>query len=67
MGYMFNGCHSLSYLPDISKWNKKNVYYMEYMFAGCHSLSYLPDISKWNEDALYVKKENMFNGCFSLS
>ncbi|MBO6292125.1 MAG: BspA family leucine-rich repeat surface protein, partial [Selenomonas sp.] len=35
-------------LPDISKWNTKNVQTMSYLFSKCSSLSSLPDISKWN-------------------
>ena len=48
MSCMFNGCSSLSSLPDISKWNTNNVTNMSYMFSCCSSLSSLPDISKWN-------------------
>ena len=48
MSYMFEGCSKLSSLPDISKWNTKNVTNMSYMFYDCLSLSSLPDISKWN-------------------
>ena len=33
MSYMFYGCSSLISLPDISKWNTKNVNYMNSMFA----------------------------------
>ena len=59
MNGMFNGCKSLSSLPDISKWNTINVTNMSYMLNGCSSLSSLPDISKWNS-------RYMFYGCFSL-
>ena len=48
MSYMFDGCSSLSNLPDISKWNTNNVTKMNGMFSGCSSLLNLPDISKWN-------------------
>ena len=48
MSYMFEGCLSLSSLPDISKWNTSNITNMSYMFEGCLSLLSLPDISKWN-------------------
>ena len=44
---MFYGCSSLISLPDISKWNTKNVTDMGYMFYECSSLKSLPDISKW--------------------
>ena len=36
--FMFCGCHSLQSLPDISKWDTKNVKSMKYMFNGCSSL-----------------------------
>ena len=45
---MFDGCKSLKELPDISKWDTKNVTDMSYMFDGCKSLKELPDISKGN-------------------
>jgi len=48
MSELFSGCSSLSYLPDISKWNLNNVRNMNDLFSGCSSLSFLPDISKWN-------------------
>jgi len=45
ISYMFKGCSSLSFLPDISKWNTNNVTNMSYMFRGCSSLSSLPNIN----------------------
>ena len=33
---MFYDCNSLNNLPDISKWNTKNVKEMKYMFDGCN-------------------------------
>ena len=50
---MFNNCKSLSYLPDISKWNISKVKNMIGMFNCCESLSFLPDISKWNTKNVY--------------
>ena len=35
MSYMFSWCKSLKELPDISKWDTKNVTDMRYMFSGC--------------------------------
>ena len=32
---MFCGCKSLKSLPDISKWDTKNVTDMSQMFSGC--------------------------------
>ena len=43
---MFSACTSLSSLPDISKWETKNVTNMYCIFYGCSSLSSLPDIDK---------------------
>ena len=44
MGYMFDGCSSLSFLPDISKWNTNNVNDISDMFEifdNCVSLLFL--------------------------
>ena len=38
MSYMFSGCSSLNNLPDISKWDTKNVTDMSGMFRGCSKL-----------------------------
>ena len=45
---MFYRCSSLSYLPDLSKWNTSKVKDMIDLLYGCFSLSYLPDISFGN-------------------
>ena len=45
---LFNGCSSLKELPDISKWNTKNITDISRLFYNCNSLVSLPDISKWN-------------------
>ena len=45
MSYMFHGCTSLSSLPDISKWDTKNVTNMSYMFYWCSSLPSLLTLS----------------------
>ena len=39
---IFGFCISLKSLPDISKWNTKNVKSMKYMFYDCSSLESLP-------------------------
>ena len=65
MSYMFDGCSSLSSLPDISKWNTNNVTNMSYMFNGCSSLSSLPDISKWNTNKV-TDMSYIFSDCLSL-
>ena len=62
---MFSNCSSLISLPDLYKWNTKNLKTMEYL-SNCISLSICPDITKWNNyktDAInrtvdYQKSEN---------
>jgi len=46
MSYMFNECHSLASLPDISKWNTNKVIKHENFFKCCFNLSNLPNIFK---------------------
>ena len=53
---MFEKCHSLISLPDISKWNISNIIDMRRIFENCNSLISLPDISKWN---------NLFDGALN--
>ena len=65
MSFMFNGCSSLSSLPDISKWNTNNVTNMNCMFSWCSSLLSLPDISKWNTN-YFTNMSYMFNGCLNI-
>ena len=38
MSNMFSQCSSLISLPDISKWDTKNVTKMSDMFSECHNL-----------------------------
>ena len=65
MNSMFRKCESLSSLPDISKWNTKNVTSMSDMFRKCESLSSLPDISKWNTKNV-TNMYDIFNGCLNI-
>ena len=58
-------CNSLISLPDISKWNTKNVTDMSFMFYSCESLISLPDISKWNTKNV-IDMISMFSDCRSL-
>ena len=51
---MFYGCSSLILLPDMSKWDTKNVTDMFGMFYGCTSIKSLPDISKWDAKMLNI-------------
>jgi len=57
MSYMFNGCLSLSYLPQINKWDTSNVNIMSSIFSSCPSLVYLPEIDKWNRCKLTMNYE----------
>ena len=59
MSYMFYMCESVKSLPDISKWDTKNVNNMSGMFSECSSLKSLPDISKWS-----TKNVNDMKGMF---
>ena len=65
---MFENCYSLHSIPDISKWNTKNIIDVnrdfENCFKNCISLISIPDISKWKN--MKNNKLNMFDGCFSL-
>ena len=42
---IFHYYKSLKNIPDISKWNTKNVTNMNFMFDGCTNLKNKPDIS----------------------
>ena len=61
MSNMFSGCSSLNNLPDISKWDTKNVTDMGFMFYGCSSLNNLEGISKWDTKSVTDMSE-MFYG-----
>ena len=43
MSYMFSDCNALTSLPDISKWDTKNVTNMSDMFSGCNALKNIPN------------------------
>ena len=60
MSGIFEGCSSLISLPDISKWDTKNVLAMREIFKDCSSLTSLPDISKWDTKNVW-NMESMFN------
>jgi len=63
MRYMFYKCESLRSLPDISKWNTKNVGNMSFMFSCCKSLMSLPNISKWKTKETNFMYNKMFSYC----
>ena len=48
MKCLFSECENLFSLPDISKWDTKNINDMSFIFYKCSNLKELPDISKWN-------------------
>ena len=67
---MENGKYpSLQSLPDISKWNIKNVININNIFKGCSSLLSYPDISNWhfhnitdkNINNISIEKSSSFN------
>ena len=69
---MFYGCSSLSFLPDISKWNIFEMADIKGIFKGCTSLVYCPYISKLGIDHISLsysaydsKKEDMIRNYFS--
>lgn len=64
MSYMFHGCKYLLNLPDLEKWDTKNVTKMNYMF-GKLQLKSLSDLSKWNTQNV-VSMSAMFMGCRGL-
>ena len=66
MSYLFYNCNSLISLPDISKWNTKNVENMSSIFYKCYSLISLPDISKWEGEHKLFNIYYDFNNCISL-
>ena len=55
---MFSFCESLKSLPDISKWNTKNVTNMSEMLFGCISLKSLPPILKDKIEKKFNQKIN---------
>ena len=56
---IFFNCSSLLSLPDISKWNLKNVISINNIFKGCSSLLSFPNICKW--DFQNIKDNNTLN------
>ena len=63
--FMFSSCISLLSLPDIYKWDTKNVKSMKSMFDICWSLQSLSDISKWDTKNV-MDMFGMFWECRSL-
>ena len=62
--FLFGFC-KISSIPDISKWDTRNVTNMNQMFVHCFHLKSIPDISKWNtSNLMYIN--NLFTDCYSL-
>ena len=61
MTYMFNKCSSLSFLPDISKWNTNHANHINFLFKGFPSLLKISGVSKWirnnQNDVSYIISE----------
>ena len=64
MSYLFNECSSLVELPDISKWNIKNISNLNGIFNNCSLLTFIPNI-KWIFNKK-IKINDIFKGCDSL-
>ena len=56
---------SLLELPDISKWNLKNIKNISYMFNNCEKLKSLPDISNWDTSNI-TNMSFLFSFCREL-
>ena len=54
---MFYGCSSLNYLPDFTKWNKKNIINIKGIFKGCSLFFDFPDISKLDNIKINNEKD----------
>ena len=65
MEYMFNKCNSLISLPDISKWETKNVISMVSIFEECSSLVSLPDITRWDTQKV-IFNHLLLDDCYHL-
>ena len=64
MGWMFNGCSSLSFL-DLGSFDTRNVSVMTYMFYGCSSLTRIIAGDNWSTQNV-TESEYMFGACTSL-
>ena len=51
---MFFNCTSLLYLPNIYKWNKRNIKNMNNIIDNCKLIREIQDISKWNDEILII-------------
>ena len=65
MGYLFNGCSSITSL-DLSGFNTANVNYMWGMFNGCSRLKTIYIGDGWNMVNAYLWGDDMFSSCYKL-
>ena len=65
MKCMFSECDNLYSLPDISKWDTKNINDMSFIFYKCSNLQEISDISKWDTSNV-INMSGMFSGCKKL-
>ena len=65
INYLFDGCSSICFLPDISEWDISKVNDISFMFRNCSSLLEMPDISKWNTNEI-TNISGIFSNCSSL-
>ena len=62
--FLFSFC-KISFIPDISKWDTRNVIYINHMFFHCRNLKSIPDISKWKTSKIrYISY--LFTDCACL-
>ena len=57
--------YSLKSLPNISKWDTKNLKDIGFMFARCFNLCSLPDISIWETEQIF-NSGSLIKGCTLL-
>ena len=63
---MLNGCASLKFLSDISKWNTNYLKDISYIFYRCSSLVSIPDLSQWNKNNVY-DMNSFIEDCFIIN
>ena len=64
MEYVFDDCHNMTSIGDISNWDTGNVITISRMFSNAQKLTSL-DLSKWDTSLIYNMYEAFYN-CSSL-
>ena len=68
MSNLISNCGKLRALPDLSKWNTKNVRSMYGMFFRLRLIGIFPDISKWEiHDVDVWNIHNIIDQCIVLN